>query len=245
MNELVVYWCQDRCYGHIDPSKPSGVDLDLLALEPELLLRYIYNNRKEQNNNFLKCPAVTEELKNTFVIPSSVDFDLKRTSVDSSGKNFYATNYYDQTFYDSFVFTGRDVVQFSDNKVLFCEENLDVSQIPFTFDFNNEQDGIKIIPGSFNINKWFRPIHPSFIMSRDYISVSRGQPMYCLKFHTDRKIKFKRFDPSATEIQKIITECVQLKYILKNLSLQSMYNIFTKAKKQKLLFKHIKANLID
>ena len=244
MNELVVYWCQGPGSGYTDRPDPTGGKLALLALEPELLLRYIYNNRKEKNNNFLKCPAVTDELKNTFVISSSVDFDLKRSAIDG-GKESYTTNYYDQDFFDSFVAVGRDVVQFTDNKLFFCEENLEVSQIPFGFDFNNEQDGIKIIPGKFNINKWFRPMHSSFIMSRDYISVSRGQPMYCLKFHTDKKIKFKRFDPSCTEIQRIITECVELKSILKNLSFQTMYDLFTKSKRHKLLLKHIKANLMD
>lgn len=239
MNDLTVYWAQ------CSTDDREFTNLDLTAYQPESLLKYLSEARTNKNANFLKCGAVTGELKNTFIVRSSISYDLEKSFNDNGDLIQYNTNFSHQEFYSYFTQVNGDVVQFNDNKLFFCEEDLFVSQVPFSFDFDDKLRGIKLIPGKFNIGKWFRPIHPGFIMTENYVKVEMGKPFYCLKFHTDKKIKFKRFNARDPNIIKLVKETTSIKQSVEGLKLEALYELFTRSKKHKLIMKYIRANLLD
>ena len=94
---------------------------DLLNLDLEPVMASL--KAKEGIDQYIKCYAAIEELKNTFLVRSDIEIELR---FDSSG-NIY-TDRYGQKFYDSFINPQIDnkVFTLNYNHVFFSEQKLEI-----------------------------------------------------------------------------------------------------------------------
>lgn len=68
-----------------------------------------------------------------------------------------------------------------------------------------------MVPGTFDIGRWFRPFHLEYLvpLSAKSLEFKQNEPFFYLELLTERKIVFKRFDIRESETLKNITsECV-------------------------------------
>ena len=113
------------------------------------------------------------------------------------------------------------------------------------WDENNR--AINIMPGKFDIGKYFRNIVFAFAVHNDIetIKVDEGEPLYYLRFHTKKKIKFVRFLLS-NDIDLILKDFKFHGEAFHNWKPLKWYYDSVKSKKyKKLLIKKIKENILE
>lgn len=202
--------------------------------------------KKEDKLDVLKCPAFKEEIKNTFVYYAPYDYTFE---YDKNGKPLMSHLSGDKqkmapetvNFDDSKgVYDFRLIQTFSSmGPIFFSEKSLSMSTLP------PYMHNIKapMVVGNFDIGKWFRNVHPAYVMSNiNKIEVKRGEPLLYVKFHTDKKVRLSYYD-LTDDIYSIVAKTAMVKTAYKNAKLNELYNFFTNSLYKKKLLKLIKENL--
>lgn len=204
-----------------------------------------FNLKTDQSSIQLmnKCPALSDELFNTYNMYSLYDYELE-IDVES---NLVKSDCYDQAFFDSYInvrSVKHKLVSYRQGFIFFTDaDDLEVSFCKFPFLEENEiTKRCKIIPGRYNISKWFRTIEMAFFLKDEYntFKICKDDVMYYTQFHTNQKIKLKQFhyNDKLTEYANSCGHAAQ--FSLKNLD--AYYKMF---KLKKLILKEIKNNLVD
>lgn len=205
-----------------------------------------------------KCVSVVEELKNTFVIKSPIQFNATydnknlqiRTNMVSIPLDFLG-DYLDQP-------NEQGVYQVKYPSYLFFTEydGLTMTQLPAYYHENNYTKNVLGLAGSFDISNWTRPVRPAFKFKKDcnVLDIAMGDALCYLRFNSDKKIKLIRFDgsnliDSNNPTSSLLINCVGFKnhrrkeYVPKTLI--ECYEAFRKAKYRKRMMKYINEHRLD
>ena len=215
---ITIYWIP------INLKLNSSGSEDIIYFPPESAYKYFLE--KNKNQDYLKCPAFADFLKNTYIIKAPYDIDI---SINEDG--YVKTNKFTQDFFEKNI----HVTQFEKNKIIFQtmpryffvtnnKKSVKISILPMIFEKNN----FSIIPGEFDISKWIRPINCAFEVfdTPTTISFKREQPLFMVKFET--------FNNETIQLkQKIINQdiasaglsCLTVKDLLPNKNLNYLYKI--------------------
>jgi hypothetical protein len=101
-----------------------------------------------------------------------------------------------------------------------------------------------IIPGRYDIGKWFRPLEFPFILKNEFddFSVKREDILYYLKFYTNKNIIFKQFLPTDN-INNFWKSTTDLN-AYDNKRFGSIENFYKMFKLKDKILKEIKENLV-
>jgi len=193
---------------------PDPYDKWAQSIESEMPVPYpvLQEFKKSRENTvFLKCPAHTDYLKNTFVFKSPIDIHFN-LDFDQENAKIFCKNI-DQTIFNNIVdlrFTSRDNMGNSEYPIIGLDFlNTFVSDQPVTVDitpaFMNHNDFVQktsVIPGSYDISKWTRPIECVFEVrnKKCEIDIKKNDALYYIRFRTNDKIKFKKMNMPWPEI---------------------------------------------
>jgi hypothetical protein len=130
----------------------------------------------------MKCPAFSEQLKNTYVIRSPYDisfkFDKEKKKLLTSKitPEFYGENI-------SFRFSETDpIIVHMFPRYLFITDSkkpLQIIQMPLIL----QPSKIGMVTGAFDISKWVRPIEFAFeLYDEQPIHIKRGDALFLVKF---------------------------------------------------------------
>jgi hypothetical protein len=212
------------------------------AKTPELILpKYIKDFNK--SNNWVKyCPAVRDELKNTFALKAIYDYEFTvlKDSVSSS--------MYNQEFFNRHVVV-RSIEErsfsFTTNFVFFTEEpSLKMTgNIPPFLENNVITDRCMPIPGVFDIGKLFRNIEFGFHLKPQYdkFIINFDDVYQYIKFHTEEKINLVQFKVPP-ELKLLMTESVLTREYKKGFFNLDYY--YKASKIKKFVLKEIKKNIL-
>lgn len=238
-----VYWCP------VLKQDNSGVD-ELKIYAPERVIKTL-DIKTFFGESVSRCPAVVNELKNTFAIRSPISFHI---DYNYNG-NIVSNNPYDQHFTQEYLGPPNDenIHQIQDPAYLFfCEEDLTITQLPPYYEENTITENCMQITGTYNISKWARPVAPAikFKSNKSEYKVSRGEIICYYKFNTDDTIKLQKFD--GTELFQnplgVPMQCLRYKNLKLNpiipTPLVECYEAFQQARFKKKLMKYIKDNLL-
>ena len=233
MSDIKVYWT---------PEAKVGVEeSNILFLEPESLFKYVVENRKWCP--YKTCPGFIDMVKNTFVVKAPYDItaefdrDTMKMRVNQG-----------QFVYDRFCANRLPAIHFEDpvlatlppRYVMWSDDDVEIQVLPMMF--SKEPMRWNIIPGTFNISKWIRPIDFSFELhdGQDRITIKRGEPLFCIKFVTkdNSKVTLERVSFDG-DIDNALMSCIMVKERVTNLPLAVLYdmakdfvNLFKKKKKR-------------
>jgi hypothetical protein len=220
----------------------------MLAKEPENVLKKFYESDFFKNKNVSKdtnmhmCPAFNSSLKNVYAIKSIYDYEF------SVNKNDIFTNQYDQNFLNDHVYP-RDfeskMFSFKHAFIFFTEsDSLPTSFYQFpVFEDNEITKRCMIIPGNFDIGKWYRAGEFAFYLKKDFdtFKVSQNDVMYYIKFHTDEKINFLQF----RNTEKLSSYQNDLFYLNGKIKGKvNMKKFYSSMKIKNMILKEIKKNLV-
>ncbi len=192
---------------HLD-SLNSKIDYSKIALKS--LTKEVSSTRKK--STFLKCPAHTDFIKNTFIFVCPFDIkvivdisdDKKRIHIPSLTQEMFDA-FIDIRFIESYhsknnpyPLLGMDFLN-----VFTCEEPTHLQVFP-AFMHNNEfTRKTSIVPGEYNIGKWTRPIEMVFEIfePKQEINILKGDALMYFKFQCDKTIKIIKSDVPWNEMQ--------------------------------------------
>lgn len=212
------------------------------AQAPKNVYRSFLENKIKNESGLEYCPAFKNELKNLYSLQSIYDYEfyLENNSIHSK--------MYDQTFFNRHVkirSIDSRFFSFSQYFIFFTnEKSLKMSlHSPFLED-NNISNRTIMIPGSFDIGKWFRTIDFAFILKNDYDSflIKKDEPFIYLKFHTDERINFKQFRTN----EKLSSYCDDFLNVSQNINSRfyQLNNFYKISKNKKNIIKEINESLV-
>lgn len=224
-----VYWGIVDKLGNTN-SDLVATSLNLVTAEPELLLPDIKKARSHTEESYLSCPAFLDYYRNTYIVRSPITTTL---TVDYANKylNMYPQK---QEFYDAFVNNRASTLGEKDPFLLslqffnlfIADGDCMVEQLPASFHTN--VPNIRIIPGTFNIGKWYRPLEAAFevIDPNQPIKITRGDPLYYVRLvpKDGGKIELKHKTYTREQIDAV-TSCVTLKKAAPKLPLKVLYKL--------------------
>jgi hypothetical protein len=211
----------------------------LSHFNPEPVLPYIVANRKvvDPNEAYISCPAFLDYYKNIYLVRSPVDIQITYTS-DTNGLRIAPQ---DQYFYDKFI-KHRGNPSVKENPFLMsflfyylyiADDECMVEQLPVTFHDNAVASKIRVISGTFDISKWFRPVEFSFeFLNKDEpLVIKRGDPLYYIRFvpKDNSKVRLEKKKLSE-EVFNATNSCTSLKFGLPRQPFKILYELAKRVK---------------
>jgi hypothetical protein len=224
------------------PKKVSQIiDLELEPLLTELNSKYgVY----EGTRNVLKCYALQDHVKNTFIYRSPVSMKVIYTgddrkyiisgiNVDNQEEfNLLIDNPDAESVYQVLIGFGLNIIS--------KEDSLPMSVHPANY-HKTDVSRFPIVTGSYDCGKWFRPIHLSIFNPEEKdFEIKRGDPLFYIKFHTKDKVQLKRFNMNE-EILSHVASTVEVKKYLKSTKLNKLYKLYKESKLKPLLIRAVKS----
>lgn len=214
----------------------------LRANPPLSIFPTFIKNNNEFAHNIGSCPAIRDECKNLFGLKSlySYEFTIEENNV-------IAPNY-GQAFYDWHVGV-RDLKKkffsFSQEFIFFTDcQSLEMTGGLFPYlENNNITEKCIVIPGKFDIGKWFRPLEFAFLLRSkfNHFKIEENEIFQYIKFHTTEKLNFIQFRQSDL-LTKYAAETIDTRRNRMKNSLLTFY--YEKFKLKKQILKEIKENLL-
>lgn len=228
-NNINVYWaCLEKEW--------------LRADKPVSILSKFVKDEKEIQNSVDVCPAFRAEHQNMFGLKSlySYRFSIEGDTVTSTS--------YDQEFYDWHV----GVRNFNKKFFTFSQEFIfftDAPSLKMTggltpyFENNNITDRCIVVPGQFDIGKWYRPIEFAFFLKPQFheFRIDQDEIYQYLKFYTDKKINFIQFRESE-KLKSYLKDAMNIRHNKKKVFSLDFY--YKKFNLKNLILKEIKDNLL-
>jgi len=242
-NQTIIY------DGHL----PTGTGREFMYYKLEPLLQDLKNlwiskgYEQHKVDNIFKCPSFTGNLKNTFIYRSPYDVKVKysengryQLKVPNDDCEQDHVKEYDPK-------TGKEenntIQLFSgaSGRFLFTEKSCSMTLVqPY---FHNQK--LTILGGSYDISKWFRPLHPAILnFNKEDIEFKRGDPLLYVQFPNHLNIKIVRTELDQTAY-RITQGCTRYKIFKKQQPLERLYNHFLKTGYKKKLLKSLEENRID
>lgn len=202
----------------------------LAFYEPEPVIKAIIKER-DKDVKYLKCPAFQDYYKNCFLIRSPVDLTL---TIEQNGEHKYiATKQYTQEFFDKNIFSRLDTnSKYSMLSIQFyytfiSNESVILEQLAPSMHKTKTLNNINIIQGMYDISKWIRPVELAIEIIDDTkpIVIKRGDPLYYVRFVTDKNVTLTRIVDFNKDINQVIKSCAAFKKFVPGNTLEKNYEI--------------------
>lgn len=243
MKPITVYWAP---FTDIQGFNASHTYLPLKSVFEETFPK---RNTSNTTPSFFQCPATSSLMKNTFVVRSPVEQRIKafdsRADVSVPKNREKSTNIKAEIFHQPSIADQR-LVYLNHPLIMFSEEDLLATLTAPFFEKSNLNNYGAVVPGQFNIGKWFRPLNAEVNLwdGGSEIHLSVGDALYYIQMQTERPINLKRF-----QINKRLTDIalgfVHNKPLSKLARMSENYRVFEDSKLKKIILNEIGENLLD
>lgn len=213
-------------------------------LDPEPSIKFI-NDREMGNNDVKFCPAVKLQQKNCYSLKFPVDYDLH-----FEGDRFYSTMY-DQEFFDKYIMMRDPVSRLITMRIYYlfiAEESLEIESTGAYVADNEFVNKAIMVPGRFDIGKWYRPLDCAFFVKKgvNSMEMKRGEIYSTVKFLTDKPVKLKKFEATDKLVKLIEHNVNSRNYKCKMAeTLSYYYGMLEQSRFKKAILKEVKNNLLD
>lgn len=226
MKSNIVYWSPWEL------DKTESIAANILFGEPVPVLKDL--GIKYEGAGFLECPAYINYCKNMFVIKAEMDitftFDME--------KNWMSCTLNSQAFYDRFAVFEKTGTSPTDGKsrrvtipssyLFYSEDEMMVESISPFLQGHSVPINFNIVPGTYDISKWIRPIECSgqMLSLDEPLKVKRGDALMYLKFipKDNGKVTLQR-ETISDELLRVTLSCTSVKYVVPRISLESLYKL--------------------
>lgn len=185
---------------------------------------------KRKGAVFLKCPAHTDFMKNTFVFCAPFDLTIDININEKTNEFSIVCKNINQEIFDQIIDTRFlhdrginpwPVVGIDWLTVFTASESTQMQVFPAFMHYNDFTEKTTVIPGEFDIGRWTRPIELVFEIKKlqETVSIKKGDAISYIKFLSDDVVKLV---PASTPWNEII-ECNDLRIKNKYRPLQERY----------------------
>jgi hypothetical protein len=181
---------------------------------------------------YLKCPAVAKEFQNDFVVCAPYDLTF---TFDDDAKTI-STDKYGQIFYDTMISGGwknlpqglPPLVQTPPRYIMYSFDDVEIELTDLPIISSKFSSNIKMVRGTYNISKWYRPLEAAFevIDPSKPVVMEAGEPLCLLRFRTPNNVAVKLTRVDITpELESRIRACLGVKLKRSGLRLEQLYEL--------------------
>lgn len=197
----------------------------------------------DRGSEMLRCPAFTGQLSNVFAMtsPLNLSYSIVNNEVVRDNEQALLAKLQHERAVE-----GNNLLSLDMSFYFFSEDDIEMTwQAPYFSPSPHLQYG-SIVPGTFNISKWFRPANPEFNLwaGVEKFKLAEGEVFAYVSFHTDSRITFKRFN-FTQELLNVAAVCSAGAGWEPRVPLLKRYDRFTRTKTHKLVLDLIKDNVIE
>lgn len=249
-SETVIYWA--AAYKARDTYDLNHLYAEPKSLYSELAAKKAPSPPRDNTNDFLRCPATTDLFKNTFVVRAPVDtnvlINFGARHIKQIGDTFVDESTYNikLDFIHQPTLTDHNLIDYNHPILFFSEEEtMELTLTPPYFDNVNSYRSGVIIPGRFDIAKWFRPVNMEFQLwpGVKTLSIPAGEALCYVHFNTDKKITLKRFIINR-DIERLIASIAKVSPFRRYARLSERYKAFEQSQSKQRVLKLIQKQLI-
>lgn len=245
-DEITVYWAP---MAEKIPPAPQFIDDSLMYKAPIPAYNEIKKNinmeTAKTKENVLFCPAFKDILHNTFIMSSTAEADY---SVPDNGELQPRKEYGLRTTAPRRPsINGRKHFTLDLEWIFFSEEPLEMEVTTPYFTNAPHLKYAEIVPGKYNIGKWYRPINAEFVLREgvNEFVTEADEPLMYVRFNTEKKIKLRRYQ-MTDELYGLAFACVQHRYTFgESKPLWKHYKTFRSSGIRNKILYNIKKNLVD
>jgi hypothetical protein len=197
--------------------------------------------------NLLQCPAFQNGMDNLFMLTLTKDESYEWNVEWDLTKGLNKTLDIPRTRYQHFENSDYFNLPYALN--LFCEESLQMQATAPWFHKSTFQEKGTTVGGIYDIGKWYRPIIMDVCVwgNSGKIDFKANEPLYYIKFLTDRPVKMVRYN-NTPELELFATTLINdpNRSIGKRFgTLEKRYEIFAQSPIRQAIIEEIKANLVS
>jgi len=235
---IEVYWAPNYDF--------SDIDWNMLYAEPSSLFDINIKNKTDVDkfDSMFYCPAFKNLAKNTLVfnnpLKSKYSFD-ESGNVVSDIQSGMAANVVRKP-----NIKGRNLLEYSFTPILFSDKPLTATMTSPWFETPNYMKYGTIVPGRYDIGKWFRAVNVEFQLMpgvREF-EIDKGEPLVYFTFDTDETIKFTRFKMDA-ELRRYSVSCATSTSWEPWIPLADRYKRFKESRMRSIILKKVKENIVE
>lgn len=244
---ITVYWAP-----HSTPTEDGIGNWNMLYEDPQTLFKYWtkYDIKEEAEASMIQCPAFQNLSKNTYVFNCPIDTSF---SFNAPTRDVNQIEFTPMTPEYLAAFPPRNQtlsigpnMELSFRLHMFAEESLEIMLTgPYMHKTEYTKSGF-LTSGQFNIGEWFRPVNCEIQLfgQQGEIHFKKDEPLFYVKFLTDKKIDLKRFELTP-ELDTYGRKCIAAKSMFGlRRPLSFHYDKFKKTRTRDIVLKKIKENLI-
>jgi hypothetical protein len=197
-------------------------ELNVIYFKPESAIKYFLDLKKEQE--YVKCPAFIDYLKNAFIIKCPYDIHIKVENGQVT------TNVFDQQFFDlnivsKFQSDGSCILQLMPRYLFITDHKNPIKIISTEVPLIGIKNNFRIIPGQFDITKWVRTINYCIeVPDNTTLILTRGEPLFMVKFDCEETVSLN-LGVLTNDIQELTYGLVSVKKTVPNMSLKNLYEM--------------------
>jgi hypothetical protein len=242
--EINVYWAP-----HVTWQNPLLGEWNMLYPEPTNLFSDLNKLRTKNagTKSFLTCPAAKNKMKNSYVFKNTMNAHYE---FDFTEENQTITpisdNYLNWEIARPPTINVGPTINFFMNWVFFSDQPLEMLITPPMLHRPNYTQYGTVIPGEFNIGKWFRPFALEVQMwdNKGKFITKEDEPFFYSEFKTDQKVNLQRFKMNGT-LDSYIQHCSKSTNLWgMGLPLEKRYKKFEQSKMKDLILAEILQNLV-
>jgi hypothetical protein len=227
----------------IDPSSLINMLVD--SLVPVYNdLKKIENKEIDSIGSMYSCRSFLQYTKNMYLMknPFNINVRIEKSKIFNFGDRSLDNLYLNRVMQT----TNGHNLNYEPGYIFFSETPLEIEVLsPFMHKSNFCKNGY-IVPGSYDISKWFRPVNPALQLydnSDKEVQSDKGDPLMYINFKTNENVRLKRFNITQ-EIENIMYATTAYKKYDSNRSLSYLYDKFIQSGLNKKTLRLIKENLI-
>jgi len=220
-----------KVYWTVGKDKKIGdriVAEDITYFAPTPVLKELFSKRKN-TAGFFRCPALKEITKNTYAIRAPYDLNFEVTADGGFTSNV------SKEFFESLCIWrgnfGNDIdiyaMTLPPAYLFYSKSSVKIESIPAFMETNKSIENINLIPGSFNIGKWIRPVDFTFEVknSKLPITMKRGDIIFYVRFITEDESEIELERSIDNSIYDVSYTCLSVKERIHHMPLYKMYDM--------------------
>lgn len=247
-SEITLYWAPAHGLGnqydfsHLYPS-PLSLYEELTSLKVDL---------KDNRDDYLRCPAVGNRLKKTFVFRTTTNTSVK--IIDGSYIAYEFSSEDDMRRHQTTVellhkptLNGHYLLNYMHPVIFFTDApSMTVSISPPYFQKTVHSEYGVIVPGEFDVAKWFRPMNFEFQLWEGVteLRVPAGEPIGYVECQTDARVVLKKFNLTQ-KLNRLSSSLIHVSPHRRFAKLSEKYKLFTNAKISGGILREIQDNLVE
>ena len=140
----------------------------------------------------------------------------------------------------------RFLLEYGITPIFFSDADISVTMTSPWLETPQWASQANIVPGRYNIGKWFRAVNIEFMMGQGVkeLTIEKDEPLAYFTFNTDEHVKFVRFkmDP---ELRRYSVSCATSTSWEPWIPLADRYRRFQESRMRSIILKKIKENIVE